>query len=46
MLANSPNNRYNSYIEVMYMGYRGEQVIKGKIYVYDAVAIWDPVKTF
>ena len=26
------------------MGYRGEQVIKGKIYVYDAVAIWDPVK--
>lgn len=26
------------------MGYRGEQKIKGKIYVYDAVAIWDPEK--
>ena len=33
--------RYNSYIEVSVMSYRGEQKIKGKTYVYEAVAHWD-----
>ena len=26
------------------MSYRGEQIINGTIYVYEAEAIWDPVK--
>jgi len=33
--------RYNSYIEVRGMAYRGEQKIKGKTYVYQAVAEWN-----
>ena len=36
--------RYNSYIEVSVLAYRGEQKIKGKTYVYEAIAHWDKAK--
>jgi len=38
------NTRYNSYIEVSILSYRGEQKIKGKTYVYEAFAHWDKDK--